>query len=86
MAETNDGFKLAEYDLKHRGPGDFLGTRQSGYLGLKLASLTDLDLILRARKTAQKIFKNDPELLSQENYWLRQELETYWPSKSGDVS
>jgi ATP-dependent DNA helicase RecG len=86
MAETNDGFKLAEYDLKHRGPGDFLGTRQSGYLGLKLASLTDLDLILRARKAAQKIFKNDPELLSQENIKLRQELETYWPSKSGDVS
>jgi ATP-dependent DNA helicase RecG len=86
MAETNDGFKLAEYDLKQRGPGDFLGTRQSGYLGLKLASLTDLDLILHARKAAQKIFNRDPELASQENQWLRQEMETYWPSKSGDVS
>ena len=86
MAETNDGFKLAEYDLKHRGPGDFLGTRQSGYLGLKLASLTDLDLILRARKAAQKIFNHDPELSSQENQLLLQELQTYWPDKSGDVS
>jgi ATP-dependent DNA helicase RecG len=86
MTETNDGFKLAEYDLKHRGPGDFLGTRQSGYLGLKLASLTDLDLILRARKAAQKIFNHDPELSSQENQLLLQELQTYWPDKSGDVS
>ena len=86
MAKTNDGFKLAEYDLKHRGPGDFLGTRQSGYLGLKLASLTDLDLILRARKAAQKIFNHDPELSSQENKLLLQELQTFWPGKSSDVS
>jgi ATP-dependent DNA helicase RecG len=86
MAETNDGFKLAEYDLKQRGPGDFLGTRQSGYLGLKLASLTDLDLILRARKAAQKIFNQDPSLSSKQNQLLLQELQSYWPDKSGDVS
>jgi ATP-dependent DNA helicase RecG len=86
MAETNDGFKLAEYDLSQRGPGDFLGTRQSGYLGLKLASLTDLDLILRARKAAQKIFILDPDLSSSQNQLLLQELRTYWPVKSGDVS
>ena len=43
MVETNDGFILAEKDLEIRGPGQFLGTRQSGYTGLKLASITDLD-------------------------------------------
>jgi hypothetical protein len=55
-------------------------------LGLKLASLTDLDLILRARKAAQKIFDKDPDLSSQENQLLLQELRTFWPGKSGDVS
>ena len=53
MVETNDGFKLAEYDLEHRGPGQFLGTRQSGYTDLKLANLTDVKLISQARRSAQ---------------------------------
>ena len=50
MAESNDGFVLAERDLQQRGPGEFLGTRQSGYAsGLRMASLTDVKLIEKAR-------------------------------------
>ncbi len=50
MAESNDGFVLAEKDLQLRGPGEFLGTRQSGYAsGLRMASITDVKLIEKAR-------------------------------------
>ena len=63
MVESNDGFFLAERDLQQRGPGEFLGTRQSGYAsGLRMASLTDLPLIEKARTQAQKLFETDPEL------------------------
>ena len=53
MAETNDGFVLAESDLDQRGPGDFLGTRQSGFSELRMASLSDIHLIEKARHHAQ---------------------------------
>ena len=62
MAETNDGFVLAERDLEQRGPGEFLGTRQAGYSELRMASLTDVKLIEKARQQAQNIFMADPEL------------------------
>ena len=62
MAETNDGFVLAERDLEQRGPGDFLGTRQSGYAELQMASLTDIHLIEKARQQAQVLFDADPTL------------------------
>ncbi|HEY5902291.1 MAG TPA: ATP-dependent DNA helicase RecG, partial [Anaerolineales bacterium] len=63
MAESNDGFFLAERDLQQRGPGEFLGTRQSGYAsGLRMASLTDLPLIEKARTQAQQLFDTDPDL------------------------
>ena len=86
MAETNDGFKLAEYDLRQRGPGDFLGTRQSGYTGLRLASLTDTELIIQARGAAQKVFQDDPGLNHPTHKFLKMELKSYWPDLSGDIS
>ena len=86
MIETNDGFKLAEYDLKQRGPGDFLGTRQSGFLGLKLASLSELSLIERARIQAQKIFDQDPLFKMPEHTRLLDELKIHWPTGFGDLS
>ena len=49
MTRTNDGFLLAEEDLKQRGPGDFLGTKQAGYVELKMANLFDVQLIKKAR-------------------------------------
>ncbi len=68
MEKTHDGFLLAEEDLKLRGPGEFFGTRQSGLPDLKMARLSDLDLLEKARKEAWRIveedhgLKNHPEL------------------------
>jgi ATP-dependent DNA helicase RecG len=87
MAETNDGFVLAERDLEQRGPGEFLGTRQSGYAsGLKMASLTDLPLIEKARAQAQKLFEADPELQQPEDALLAESLDRYWGNLPSDVS
>ncbi len=86
MVETNDGFKLAELDLKQRGPGEFLGTRQSGYsTTLKMASLTDIDLIEKARGQAQTMFELDPELKLPEHSLLSEALNRFW-NNSGDRS
>ena len=63
MTETNDGFVLAEHDLQQRGPGEFLGTRQAGFSELKMANLTDVRLIEKARQQAQALFQDDPELI-----------------------
>ncbi|MBE0699491.1 MAG: ATP-dependent DNA helicase RecG, partial [Anaerolineaceae bacterium] len=52
MSKTNDGFVLAEHDLQLRGPGEFLGTRQAGFSALKMANLTDVRLIEKARQHA----------------------------------
>lgn len=86
MVETNDGFKLAELDLKQRGPGEFLGTRQSGYATtLKMASLTDVTLIEKARGHAQKMFEIDAELKAPEHALLAEALNRFW-GKTGDQS
>ncbi len=86
MTETNDGFELAEFDLKTRGPGDFFGTRQSGYRGLKLANISDIKLITRARNQAQALIECDPELTNVENSALRFELENLWNASNGELS
>ena len=87
MAETNDGFLLAERDLQQRGPGEFLGTRQSGYAsGLRMASLTDLPLIEKARLQAQKLFEVDPDLGRPEDALLAESLQRYWGNTPSDVS
>nr|MBD3359308.1 ATP-dependent DNA helicase RecG [Candidatus Buchananbacteria bacterium] len=56
LVKSADGFALAEYDLKFRGPGEVYGTRQSGMPDLKIASLTDLDLINLTKKEAEEFF------------------------------
>lgn len=88
MTETNDGFVLAEEDLKQRGPGDFLGTRQAGALNLQVASLADTRLIKQAREIAEKVLLEDPDLNNGENLTLKDALETFWPQTdgAGDVS
>jgi ATP-dependent DNA helicase RecG len=86
MAQTNDGFELAERDLEQRGPGQFLGTRQSGFNELKLASLTDVRLIEKARREAQKLFKNDPGLTQPDHQLLAARLERFWGGSKGDIS
>ncbi len=87
MAESTDGFVLAERDLQQRGPGEFLGTRQSGYAtGLRMASLTDVGLIEDARTQAQQLFKEDAKLEKPENTLLAEALERFWGDGKGDVS
>ncbi len=68
MVSTNDGFEIAEVDLKLRGPGDLMGTQQSGVLNLKIANLVrDKNILLQARHEAGKILKADPQLTSPDN-------------------
>ena len=86
MTETNDGFVLAEKDLEQRGPGDFLGTRQSGYSELRLANLTDVRLIEKARDQAQILFNTDPELELPENEKLGEAFAEFWAKQSSEVS
>jgi ATP-dependent DNA helicase RecG len=87
MVETNDGFVLAEKDLEIRGPGQFLGTRQSGYTELKLASITDLDLIERARTEASALFSQDPDLSQESHQQLAKAVKEFWTQKNtGDIS
>ena len=68
MIDTNDGFKLAEVDLKLRGPGDMMGTRQSGMLNFKIADLVkDNKILLHAREQALELVNDDFDLLKSEN-------------------
>ncbi|AWL78037.1 ATP-dependent DNA helicase RecG [Capnocytophaga canimorsus] len=68
MTQTNDGFQIAEVDLKLRGPGDLMGTQQSGVLALKIADLVkDQTLLRAARAEAIQLLKSDPELKTPEN-------------------
>lgn len=77
MCATNDGFKIAEKDLELRGPGDIEGTRQSGMLNFKLASLVgDKELLEMAKFHAQQLLEQDPELDSADNLPLKKHLQT----------
>ncbi|MBX2929124.1 MAG: ATP-dependent DNA helicase RecG [Saprospiraceae bacterium] len=76
MVRTNDGFEIAEADLKLRGPGDIEGTRQSGILNLRLADLArDGRILQTAREVATRILEQDPELALPEHQPLRRQLE-----------
>jgi ATP-dependent DNA helicase RecG len=86
MQETNDGFILAEKDLAQRGPGDFLGNRQSGYMDLRLANIMDIKLIEKARAFAQNIFEKDPDLNAEEHQEIKHILNHYWKTGTGDIS
>jgi ATP-dependent DNA helicase RecG len=75
MVMTNDGFQISEVDLQLRGPGDLMGTQQSGVLNLKLADLArDGQIVTLARETARAILDKDPDLLSPENILLNQRM------------
>jgi len=72
MVRTNDGFEIAEVDLQLRGPGDLMGTQQSGMLNLKIADLSkDQQLVADARAFARKILIDDPNLEKIENQVIR---------------
>ncbi|MCE3282221.1 MAG: recG [Chitinophagaceae bacterium] len=84
MCATNDGFKIAEKDLELRGPGDIEGTRQSGMLNFKLASIVaDREILEVARAKAEAMVEADNDLSSAENlplksYLLSQKGKTAW--------
>ncbi len=68
MVRTNDGFEIAEVDLRLRGPGDLMGTQQSGLLNLRIADLVkDNDILKTARHIAQKLLREDPHLEQEQN-------------------
>lgn len=76
MVSTNDGFVIAETDMKLRGPGDIHGTQQSGLLDLKIASITKDEKILKyARMKAEEILEKDPELNLPSNQVLARTLQ-----------
>lgn len=76
LCQTDDGFRIAEEDLRLRGPGDILGTRQSGLPDLKLADLLqDADVLREARSAAEEIVRKDPDLTRIEHAALRQRLQ-----------
>jgi ATP-dependent DNA helicase RecG len=72
MVGTNDGFEIAEVDLNLRGPGDLMGTQQSGILNLKIADIVKDSLILKtARDCARKLLTEDPDLKLEKNKMIR---------------
>lgn len=72
MVRTNDGFEIAEVDLRLRGPGDMMGTQQSGILALKIADVVkDSEILKLARSYAFKVLKDDPNLSKSENLPIR---------------
>jgi ATP-dependent DNA helicase RecG len=82
MTKTDDGFVIAEEDLRIRGPGEFLGTRQSGLPGFRVGNLLrDADLLQRAKTEADKLLKEDPSLKKQEHAIIRQLVESRWKQK-----
>ena len=85
IESTQDGFRLAEEDLKLRGPGEFFGTRQSGLPDLKVAKLSDVRILEEARTIAQELFERDPRLSQPEHQLLAQKVRAFWKGK-GDLS
>lgn len=89
LVKYSSGFKLAEIDLKLRGPGDIFGTQQSGIPKFKHADiLTDQKILLKAKEDAFNIVENDPKLLKTENKIIKENLsenykDNYWYSTVG---
>ena len=79
MEQTTDGFRIAEADLELRGPGEFLGTRQSGMPDFAVAELArDQEVLIEAREEAFALVKDDPELRKPENAPVREQLMHRW--------
>ena len=75
MTQTNDGFKIAEVDMDLRGPGNLLGTQQSGLLNFKIADIIkDKDILKLSRNDAKQIIENDPLLKNEENKGIKKEF------------
>lgn len=86
VERLHDGFRLAEEDLRLRGPGDYIGTRQSGYPEFKVARLTDQDILAMARREASRLLEADPDLRSEEHVGLARLVERYTQAIAGEFS
>jgi ATP-dependent DNA helicase RecG len=86
IERTSDGFDLAEEDLRLRGPGDYIGTRQSGFADLVIASLTDADLLAIARAEAVDIIAEDPGLEDPGHEALGRELDRILSGRVAEFS
>ncbi len=74
LEQIDDGFQLAEVDLELRGPGDFFGTRQSGLPDLRMARLSDRELLTIAREEANRLMEQDPDLEDHEHAGLAKQV------------
>jgi len=82
---TTDGFALAEKDLEMRGPGEFLGTQQSGFPELRMATFADTRLLYQVREIAAELLADDPDLDRPEHRLLRERVQSFWKDP-GDLS
>jgi len=82
MTETNDGFRIAEEDLTLRGPGEFIGTRQSGAPAFRVANLArDVKILSQARDAAFTIVNEDPSLTAEHHRRLKTILDARWQGR-----
>ncbi len=82
MVSTNDGFIIAEKDLEIRGPGNLMGTQQSGEIPFKITNLIkDNELIIKVRSLVNNILKKDPNLQNKENYIISKNLKNIFDKK-----
>jgi ATP-dependent DNA helicase RecG len=86
LEETNDGFALAEADLRLRGPGDYFGTRQSGLPEFQAADFSDVRLVERARAEAMRLLEADPQLSRPEHVALATAVVKMQRVVTGEVS
>jgi ATP-dependent DNA helicase RecG len=82
MVNSNDGFDIAEVDLQLRGPGDLMGTQQSGELDLKISDLRkDGAIVSMAREAARKLINDDPNFTKPENIRILKTIELILANK-----
>ncbi|MBE0686208.1 MAG: DEAD/DEAH box helicase, partial [Anaerolineaceae bacterium] len=84
MVATNDGFKLAEIDLSQRGPGDFIGIRQSGYKEIRFSNIMNVKLIEKARSLAKEVLEHDPDFINEDSHLFKIIMSEYYQKMIGE--
>ncbi len=86
VESTSDGFSLADKDLEMRGPGEYTGTRQSGWAQMNIATPSDLDLIEVCREEAGRLLTSDPTLAEPEHTELAKQLRAFAEGRPAELS